>query len=309
MSSMKNSDIGIAILTYNSAHHLPHCLPPLKGYKVLVVDPDSKDDTVSIAKEWGAEVLSIPYREFNHGLTREKARQHLGTDIVVFMTPDAYGKSGFLEKLVAPIKEGKADLAYARQLPKPQASPFEALPRLLNYPESGHIRSWEDRAAWSSFLFFFSDSCSAYSNEALDKIGGFAECLLGEDALACAKILKQGGKVAYVAEAEVYHSHTYSLLQEFRRYFDTGLARRDMAPFLAEVGKDGHYGQQFARKFLSSLKAEELPYGVVQLGAKWLGYQIGRFLGPHLSTRIKKALSSQKFYWDSIPYKNVSKKK
>ena len=153
---MKNrsTSIGVAILTYNSEHHLPHCLPPLEGYKVLVVDPDSKDGTVSIALRMGAEVLSIPYKEFNHGLTREKARHHLGTDIVVFMTPDAYGKPGFIDKLVEPIVQGKSSLAYARQLPKLGSSPFEALPRQLNYPETSHTRSWEEREKWGSFLFF-----------------------------------------------------------------------------------------------------------------------------------------------------------
>ena len=294
---MKNSSIGIAILTYNSAHHLPFCLPPLEGFKVLIVDPQSEDETVLIAKKMGAEVLSIPYEEFNHGLTREKARIHLRTDIVVFMTPDAYGKVGFVQQLVEPIVKQEADLAYARQLPREGSSYFESMPRQLNYPKKGHIRSWEDKKQWGSFLFFFSDSCSAYSNKALDKIGGFSECLLGEDALACAKILKNGGKVAYVAEAEVYHSHSYTLLQEFRRYFDTGLARKALEPFLKEVGTDSQYGKRFTKQFLANLPMHLVPYGILNLSMKWFGYQMGKYLGPHLPTWIKKKLSSQKFYW------------
>jgi len=294
---VKNSSIGIAILTYNSAHHLPFCLPPLEGFKVLIVDPQSTDETITLAKKMGAEVLEIPYEEFNHGLTREKARIHLGTDIVVFMTPDAYGIAGFVQKLVEPIVKQEADLAYARQLPKEGASYFESMPRQLNYPGSSHIRSWEDKKEWGSFLFFFSDSCSAYSNKALDQIGGFSECLLGEDALACAKILKQGGNVAYVAEAEVYHSHTYTLLQEFRRYFDTGLARKALTPFLKEVGTDSQYGKQFTKQFLTNIPKHLIPYGILHLGMKWFGYHVGKYLGFHLPTWMKKKLSSQKFYW------------
>jgi rhamnosyltransferase len=311
---MKNTNIsiGIAVLTYNSKHHLPHCLPPLLNSPlkptVLVVDPDSKDGTPEFAESLGAKVLKIPYREFNHGLTREKARKVLGTDIVLFMTPDAYPKDNlFLEKLIKQITVTGADLAYVRQLPKQGSSPFEALPRLINYPETSHVRSWNERNKWGSFLFFFSDSCGAYRNAALDRIGGFKECILGEDTLACAKILEQGGKVAYVAEAEVYHSHTYSLLQEFRRYFDTGLAREDLKPYLDQVGNDSEYGRSFAKIFLKQLSWKEIPYGVVQLGMKWLGYMTGKTVGKKLPLKIKKMLSSQKFYWTSLAFEEKTR--
>ncbi len=51
----------------------------------------------------GAETLVIPRHQFNHGATREFARKYLGTDIVVFMTPDAYpADDRLLDELIAP---------------------------------------------------------------------------------------------------------------------------------------------------------------------------------------------------------------
>ena len=96
----------------------------------------------------------------------------------------------------------------------------------LDYPEKSHIRSLQDLQQYGAYTFFCSDSCAAYSNRALEEIGGFPEVLLGEDTVVTAKLLRKGHRIAYVAEAEVFHSHAYSLLQEFQRYFDTGFARR-----------------------------------------------------------------------------------
>jgi hypothetical protein len=49
-----------------------------------------------------------------------------------------------------------------------------------------------------------------------------------------AKMLMAGYKVAYAAEALVYHSHNYSFQAEFQRYFDTGVFHVQ-APWLIEI--------------------------------------------------------------------------
>ena len=49
----------------------------------------------------------MPRDEFNHGLTRERARRALGTDIVVMLTPDAVATdTEFVERLTRPIRTG-----------------------------------------------------------------------------------------------------------------------------------------------------------------------------------------------------------
>jgi rhamnosyltransferase len=136
-NSTKRASVGVAIVTHNSKEHLPHSLPhvvnsPLKP-RVLVVDSSSKDGTVEMAKELGAETLVIPRPQFNHGLTRERARKYLGTDIAVMMTPDAHPTDeGMLTRLIAPLIEGSASAAYARQIPHDGADIFEAFPRYFN---------------------------------------------------------------------------------------------------------------------------------------------------------------------------------
>lgn len=274
--------VGIAILTLNAEKHLARLLPPLLksslNPKILVIDSASTDGTVPNLRSKGIEVLSILRKDFNHGLTREKARKALGTDIVVFLTQDAYFiNNESLEALTQPIVEKKASLSYARQLPRPGADIFEALPREFNYPAASHIRSIEEVSTWGVYTFFTSNSCAAYSQEALDEIGGFSSVLFGEDTLACALLLHKGHKIAYVAEAQVEHSHRFTLKEEFKRHFDMGISRSKLAPLLALAGPDSKRGGQFAALLFKNLATKPFyyPYACLHLGSKWLGYKLG----------------------------------
>ena len=53
-----------------------------------------------------------------------------------------------------------------------------------------------------------------------------------------AAMMQLGHNIAYVADAVVQHSHTYSLRQEFQRYFDAGYARAAFADMFQIAGKD-----------------------------------------------------------------------
>jgi rhamnosyltransferase len=280
MSITSNTpSVGIAIITHNSRHHLKHCLIPLLQSplkpKILVVNSSSNDGTIELAKELGAEVLIVPRKEFNHGTTRELARQHLNTDIVGMLTPDAYFLDQFgLGKLIEPIINKTAVVSYARQIPHANADFFETFPRNFNYPDKSHIRSLKDISEYGVYTFFCSNSCAAYSSQALDEIGGFTAVLLGEDTVAVAKLLRKGHNIAYVADAIVKHSHRYSLKDEFRRNFDIGLARKGYGNLLKAPKGDSHRGFNYALQMFKHLSKNApiyIPYGFAHLLSKWLG--------------------------------------
>lgn len=296
--------IGIACITYNARHHLPHVLPPYLNSplqpRVVVVNSSSQDGTVEAAEALGAETFVVPRHTFNHGRTRELARHHLGTDIVVMITPDAYPIDNFvLEKLVAPLIENKASVSYARQIPHKGAGLFECFAREYNYPEKSHIRSLQDLPTFGAYTFFCSNACAAYQNSALEQIGGFSPVLLGEDTVAVAKLLKKGHAIAYTADAVVQHSHSYTLKQEFQRYFDTGLARNGYRELIATSGEDHRRGTAYTQALLKKVWKEfpqKLPYAAAQTAAKWFGYQLGCW-STNAPRSWKKFFSSQDFYW------------
>lgn len=300
----KTSPIGCAIITHRAKHHLAHCLAPLINSplkpRIVVVNSSSRDGTVEMAREFGVETLIIPRNEFNHGTTREQARHFLGTPIICMLTPDAYlTDEHMLNKLIAPIENGNASAAYARQLPHRGAGFFESFHRFYNYPEKSHIRSISDQHLYGSYTFFCSNSCAAYSNAALDSIGGFEKVLLGEDTVAVARLLYKGHKIAYVAEATVFHSHHYSLTQEFRRNFDIGYARKSHMTLLNCKKSDTKRGLHYFISMLKTLCKKApylLPYSFAQVGSKWLGYKIGLSC-TNAPIWLKKRLSTQDFYW------------
>lgn len=298
-------NVGIAIITHNARHHLHYCLPPLIQSplkpKILLVNSSSSDGTVELAQQFGIETLVIPRNEFNHGSTRELARKVLNCEIIVMVTPDAYAcDMHVLTHLVTPLLEHRASAAYAKQIPHEGAGFWESFPREFNYPEKSHIRSLKDFDQHGVYTYFFSDSFGAYLNSALDEIAGFKSVLTGEDTVAIAKLLKKGHKIAYVAEAKVKHSHRYNLNQEFKRHFDTGLARESYRHLIAD---DHQRGKIYVKKLFSALlmrkKFHWFPYAFIQTAVKWLGYQIGK-RGRFLPLAFKRFLSAQDFYWNSV---------
>lgn len=299
--------IGVAVITHTAVKLLQRSLPPLLRSslkpRVLVVNSSSCDGTVELAEKMGAETLVIPRREFNHGTTREKARKFLNTDIVVMTTPDAIATGPeMISNLVRPLLEDDSvAISYARQLPHEGADFFESFPRTFNYPPRNEVRSLSDVRLMGPAVFFCSDSCAAWSNAALDSIGGFEATLTAEDTIAAARLVYAGFKVAYTADALVQHSHKYSLIQEFKRYFDTGLTRRRYRDLLLREAGDGKRGAGFLRAMITELaqhRPDLIPYAILQAGVKYLGYQIG-YHAVSAPRYMQRCLSSQNYYWTS----------
>lgn len=299
--------IGVAILTLNAGKDLPRLIPMVVGEaladRIMVIDSASTDGTVEwVLGQEHVELHQIARADFNHGATRELARKSLGTDIVVFLTQDVLPLPGWLKRLTAPIVDGRAVVSYARQLPHAGADIYEAFPREFNYPAQSQLRTIQDAKRYGVYAFFCSDSCSAYLGSALDEIGGFEATLTNEDYFAVARLLIKGGTIYYAAEAEVRHSHRYTLKEEFNRYFDTGYVRAENPWVTALVGNAENRGSAFLWAFLKQLASEaplKLPYALLQTGVKWFGYRCG-YLGYRMSRAWCRRLSSQRYYWNSV---------
>jgi rhamnosyltransferase len=270
--------------------------------RIIVVDSASTDDTEKVVKSFeSVEWVPIRRSDFNHGATREMARKNLGTDIVVFLTQDVIPRQGFVSNLVAPLHRGEAVVVYGRQLPHAGADFLEAFPRHFNYPSTSQRRTLADIKRFGVFTFFCSDSFSAYLNSALDEVGGMKPILTNEDYFAVAELLVRGGAIIYNADAVVCHSHRYTLKQEFQRYFDTGYVRGESPWVNNLVGNAEGHGAGFVKAMLADLvRAHKrlLPMAILQTAVKWLGYRAG-MLGPRLPLSWCKALSSQRYFWES----------
>lgn len=271
--------------------------------EMLIVDSTSTDNTASMATAAGFKVRIIDKSAFNHGGTRQAALGNLSKEysVVVYLTQDAIlAGPQSLAKLVEAFDDPKAGAAYGRQLPHHGASPIAAHARLFNYPARSHVTTPENIHTRGIKAAFLSNSFAAYRIEALKAVGGFpTNTILGEDQYVGAKLLLAGWNIAYVAEAAVRHSHDYSLLQEFRRYFDIGVFYSRERWIRKEFGAAEGEGLRFVfseLRYLMSRAPWLIPSALIRTVLKYLAYKLGA-LEARIPLRFKRRLSMHRQYW------------
>ncbi len=279
----------ILIPTYNASQHLERLLialrsQSLKDSDILIVDSSSLDRTVEIAKAFDVRVISIPKEQFDHGGTRTMVGKLATGDILIYLTQDALPcDDRAIERLIQPLLAGqKCGAAFGRQIPYQYATPFAQHLRLFNYPSQSYMRTYADRAALGIRAAFCSNSFAAYRRDTLEDVGWFTEnLLLAEDMHVCARMLMKGYTLRYIAEAVVYHSHNYTVTQEFKRYFDLGVFFEKESWLLDEFGRPEGEGVKFVRSEISYFKAQGLihliPISFMRAAAKLFGYRLGRY--------------------------------
>ncbi len=283
--------VSIIIPTLNAGAYMEKLFSMLqaqdiKFLEIIIIDSSSGDNTVDIAKGFGAKTIVIPRHTFNHGKTRNMAAMEAQGDILVFMTQDALPQDNkLLRKLTAPLKMSDIAATYGRHIPMPGASPLEIFAREFSYPDtgSGSIKGIEDIKQYGIKTFRFSNVCSAIKKELFLKAGMFPNGIrANEDMLMAAKLILNGYKVTYVPDAKVIHSHNYSLLQQFRRYYNIGSSLRNNSWILKYVRAEGE-GISFIKGQISFvLKRHKyfwIPYIFLESMTKYVGYRIGLITG------------------------------
>lgn len=281
----------------------PALLACVRPEQVLIVDSDSTDGTAQLARDAGFTVCSISRAEFNHGDTRQRAALMLpNAEILVYMTQDAVlADPQALSTLLAVFDDPRVAAAYGRQLPRAGAKSIEAHARGFNYPATSNVRELCSRERLGFKAIFISNSFSAYRRSSLMEVGGFPSgVIFGEDTIAAAKLLLAGLRTAYVAEACVYHSHSYRWLQEFARYFDIGVLHNRERWLLDEFGGTNGEGKRFVcseLKFLAKRDPWQIPSALVRTGFKFIGYKLGR-MEYRLPASLKRRLSMNSRFWE-----------
>jgi len=300
--------VALIIPTLNAASDWPALAGAIKAQQsapdqVLIVDSESTDCTVELAQSSGFLITKISRANFNHGGTRQWAVQHVNNAaVIVFLTQDAILASpNSLQALLRTFDDPLVGAAFGRQLPRRGANAIETHARLFNYSANSSVRTFESRETLGFKAIFISNSFAAYRGCALEAVGGFPDdVILGEDTITAAHLLMMGWKIAYAADAEVYHSHAYSWLQEFRRYFDTGVLHSREALLLDQFGRAGGEGRRFVVSELAYLWANDralIPSALVRTVLKWSGYRLGR-VESRLSAGMKRRLSMHHGFWE-----------
>lgn len=219
--------------------------------------------------------------EFDHGDTRRRGVKRSKADYFICMTDDAMpANETLVEELLKPLLKKEAEFAYARQLPNEDCGVIERFTRDFNYPGESCVKSKDDLERLQIKTYFFSNVCAAYTRSIYDKLGGFADCaIFNEDMYFAATAIRAGYRIAYAADAKVYHSHNYKNKMQFQRNFDNGVSQA-MRPELFENISSTGEGKKLVQLTIEYLKEQKKAYYIPKLiissGFKYLGFKLGK---------------------------------
>lgn len=280
--------VSICIPTLNAMTHSAVSFIPLLTsiksanlHRVLIIDSASTDNTVEVVNNYGFETCSIKREEFDHGVTRQYAASILrDSDYVIYLTQDVLMIDRVsIDNLVEYTIKYGLSAAYGRQNPHFKANILAKHLRHFNYGKQSYIRSFNDRFIYGLKSAFTSNSFAIYSLKDLFDVGGFPDnVLFGEDMYLSSQLLQNGYKVGYCANAVVWHSHDYNIVQNFKRYFDTGVFHKTYSSLINQFGAPEKEGVRFVRSALFYLLKRNvlyIPSFILHTCAKYLGYRLG----------------------------------
>jgi glycosyltransferase involved in cell wall biosynthesis len=202
----------------------------LKELEIIVVDSGSNDDTVEIAKSYGAKIFSIPPEQFDHGATRNYGGDHASGELLVFTVHDAVPASDDLFYVMAQmlLSDPKLAAVSVRQIPRSNADLFACWQIWNHYQYVGcetRISDIEDPKKVDAMSIQelrraagLDDVCSMHRKSIWDKLKyqptDFAEDL--EYGIRC---LKAKYKIGFLGDRAIIHSHNRPAFYHLSKYY------------------------------------------------------------------------------------------
>lgn len=219
----------IVIRTLNEARHLGDLMSMIAKQRcagidveTVIVDSGSTDDTIAIAQARGARITTIRRDEFSFGRSLNRGCAFATGDLLVFISGHCVPvDENWLQRLCQPLIDGKAVYSYGRQIGDDDSNFSERRIFAKYFP---------DRSAIPQDGFFCNNANSAL-RRAVWQDNLFDEQLTGlEDMELAKRLVAKGHKIAYVAEAPVFHHHQEGWPQVRRRFEREAIALRSIMP-------------------------------------------------------------------------------
>ncbi|MGC4036269.1 MAG: glycosyltransferase family 2 protein [Chitinophagaceae bacterium] len=103
------NSLTVIILTFNEEIHIKRCIENLKqvAEKIIIVDSNSTDNTVSIARSLGAEVYQNPWKNYSTQFNWALANCSINTNWVMRMDCDEYLTKELIDEINYKLPESK----------------------------------------------------------------------------------------------------------------------------------------------------------------------------------------------------------
>lgn len=213
--------VSVVIRTYNEEKWIGTCLDRVFSqefedeFEVIIVDSESNDKTIDIAKEYKVKILTLPKMDFsfgkgiNYGIANSK-----GEYIILISAHAIPTTNQWMTYLTQDFQDPKVAGVYGKQLPLPNCNPMDARDLLNCYGNKRKIQTKD---------YFFSNANSAIRRSVWEIIP-FDEKVNGaEDAYWARDVQAKGYKIVYEPKAAVMHSHNESLKKVYKRAYREAL--------------------------------------------------------------------------------------
>lgn len=295
--NLGHAKASVVIRTLNEAKFLGELLEGIGKQEingldceVVLVDSGSTDGTLEIAERYGCRILHITREEFSFGRSLNMGCEAADGDLLVITSGHCVPTDPhWLQRLCQPIIDGHAQYSYGRQLAGPESHYSESrvfekyFPAESRIPQDGfycnNANSALLKATWSKYRF----------DEELTGL---------EDMALAQRLVQDGGKVAYVADAAVYHHHAETWKQVKRRFEREAIALQQIMPQLhvGPLDTARYIARSIWRDACAAARDGVLASKVVEI-ARYRFYQYtGSYWGNHQHRKLSHAEKDKYFY-------------
>jgi rhamnosyltransferase len=255
-------------------------------FEVIVIDSESRDGSAEATERLFADPEANPQRiplvlkritarEFGHGRTRNMGARLANGALVVFLSQDATPVgTAWLARFVQPFAEPEVVGAFCRQVARPEASLPERFILETAYPPRASQRTHASLQQRDAGYILFSNAAGAIRRTALMDQPFDEQRMMCEDAEWAVRVLTAGRTIAYVADAQVVHSHHYTLRAIMGRNFDFAVT---LAGLPGSMGPRSYI--QYLRRELAFVLREggpaALPWALAFESVRCAGYLLG----------------------------------
>lgn len=292
MNSNKEVKIGLAMPTYNANKNndFEEILAKIilqQGFidKIKIYDSESTDETISIAKKMKIEFEIIEKSKFSHSGTRTQICEEMyeeGIDFLFFMTQDVFLQEFAIENAINFIIGKSCALVYGKQeVDLEKGDFFELCSRSFNYGDEDMIKDKNDSDRLGIKTIFCSDAFAIYNLKKIKSVGYFGnKANFAEDMLIASKLVENGEQIGYCSKAKVFHTHHYTILDEYKRYILIGKFQEEYKHELRKYHSLNREGMKLVVNeiiFLTrNMKFNLIFSSLVRNFSKFLGIKIGK---------------------------------
>ncbi len=287
----------IVVRTYNEERHLGSLLGCMQDQltngidtELIVVDSGSKDRTIDIAKSYSARIERICKNDFSFGRSLNLGCSVASGEYLVFISGHCQPTNEqWLAALVAPLNQGHAVYSYGRQIGNGQSKFSECQLFRKYYSETSQIP--QDG--------FFCNNANAALLRSVWERFRFCEEVTGlEDMELGSRLVNNGLKLAYTADAAVYHMHDETWLEVRNRYEREAIALQRIMPQVQVNLTDflRYFGSAVLLDWGAAMQQRSLLRNVRQIVMFRLMQFWGTYRGNHMHRVLSKEMKEKYFY-------------